>query len=108
MKHTSQTQAYLLGKGPTEGLEGILQALALLAVGGDDAYAVVAPHVGLLLLVGLHQYAPQLPKQRRSQISLTLSNQHHDHPPALDFCRRILEIKQGPKQNKCKLQQVVL
>ena len=56
---------HLFGKVSTEGIEGVLQALALLAVGGDD------PHPGrlqplLLLPVCLQQYTAQLKEERCS------------------------------------------
>lgn len=61
----------LIGKLPTKGIEGVLQALALLAVGGDD------PHPGglqplLLQPVCLHQHIAQLKEQGCSQICLVL------------------------------------
>ena len=68
---TERRQADLFCKFSTEGVEGVLQALALLAVGGDH------PHPGglqplLLLLVGLHQHAAELKEQGSRQICFIL------------------------------------
>lgn len=64
-------QAYLLCKLPTEGVEGVLQALTLLAVWGDDSHPSGLQPL-LLLPVRLQQHIAQLKEQCRSQICLIL------------------------------------
>ena len=61
----------LFGVLRTEGEEGVLKALSLLAVGGDD------PHLGglhplLLGMVRVHQHAAQLEEEGCRQVSLAL------------------------------------
>jgi len=63
--------ADLFGVLSTEGEEGVLKALALLAVGGDD------PHLGglhplLLGMMGIHQHTAQLEEEGCRQVSLAL------------------------------------
>ena len=90
--------AHVFWEGPTQGLEGVLQAVALLAVGGDDPHPVAPPQAGLLLLLCLHYLAAQLPEQGCCQVSFPLQQQHAPcicHDP-LAVCTCILCFWSAP------------
>ncbi len=86
--------ADLFGVLSTEGEEGVLKALSLLAVGGDD------PHLGglhplLLGMMGVHQHTAQLEEERRCQVSLALHAYPHLVSQFLMFstsCNPILDV----------------
>lgn len=63
--------ADLFGVLSTEGEEGVLKALSLLAIGGDDPH-LRGLHPLLLGVVGIHQHTAQLEEERCRQVSLTL------------------------------------
>ncbi len=68
--------ADLFGILSTEGEEGVLQALSLLAVGGDDPH-LRGLHPLFLSLVGIHQHTAQLEEERCCQVSLALHSYTH-------------------------------
>ncbi len=60
----------------TEGEEGVLRALSLLAVGGDHPH-LRGLHPLLLGMMGIHQHAAQLEEERCRQVSLALHAYPH-------------------------------
>ena len=79
--------ADLFGILSTEGEEGVLKALSLLAVGGND------PHLGglhplLLGMMGVHQHAAQLEEEGCRQVSLAL----HAYPTSCELTLDVYDM----------------